>query len=117
MDRFAILRERDGQRAGTMSGGQQQILVIARALIARPKLLLLDEPSLGLAPLTRQGIFALVSEIGRDGMTVLLVEQNARRALEISHQAYVIELGRIAVKGASADILHNPDVVRAYLGG
>ena len=116
MDRFAILRERDGQRAGTMSGGQQQILVIARALIARPKLLLLDEPSLGLAPLTRQAILALISEIGRDGMTVLLVEQNARRALEISHHAYVIELGRVAVQGASADILHDPNVARAYLG-
>ena len=117
MDRFAILRERAGQLAGTLSGGQQQMLAIGRALLARPKLLLLDEPSLGLAPVISQQVFAIIREICREGVTVMLIEQNARRALEISSRAYVIELGRLTVQGTGKEVLANPDVIKAYLGG
>jgi branched-chain amino acid transport system ATP-binding protein len=117
MDRFAILRERAGQLAGTLSGGQQQMLAIGRALLARPKLLLLDEPSLGLAPVISQQVFAIIGEICREGVTAMLIEQNARRALEISSRAYVIELGRLTVQGSGMDVLANPEVIKAYLGG
>jgi branched-chain amino acid transport system ATP-binding protein len=117
MDRFEILRERATQLAGTLSGGQQQMLAIARALLARPRLLLLDEPSLGLAPVISRQVFAIIREICREGVTVMLIEQNARRALEISSRAYVIELGRITVQGTGRDVLGNPEVVKAYLGG
>jgi branched-chain amino acid transport system ATP-binding protein len=117
MDRFAILRERAGQLAGTLSGGQQQMLAIGRALLARPRLLLLDEPSLGLAPVISQQVFAIIREICREGVTVMLIEQNARRALEISSRAYVIELGRLIVQGSGMDVLANPEVIKAYLGG
>jgi branched-chain amino acid transport system ATP-binding protein len=117
MDRFAILRERAGQLAGTLSGGQQQMMVIARALMAKPKLLLLDEPSLGLAPVISAQVFEIISEIGREGVTVLLVEQNAKRALQIADRAYVIELGRIALEGPAVEVARDPQVVKAYLGG
>jgi branched-chain amino acid transport system ATP-binding protein len=117
MGRFPILRERAKQLAGTLSGGQQQMLVMARALLARPKLLLLDEPSLGLAPVISQQIFELVSEIRREGVTVLLIEQNAKRALAIADRAYVLELGRIALTGAAATVASDPRVIQAYLGG
>jgi branched-chain amino acid transport system ATP-binding protein len=117
MDRFAILRERAGYLAGTLSGGQQQMLAIGRALLARPKLLLLDEPSLGLAPVISQQVFAIIGEICREGVTVMLIEQNARRALQISSRAYVIELGRLTVQGTGRDVLANPEVIKAYLGG
>lgn len=117
MDRFPILRERAKQLAGTLSGGQQQMLVMARALLARPKLLLLDEPSLGLAPVISTQIFDLVREIRRDGVTVLLIEQNAKRALAVADRAYVLELGRVVLSGPAADVAEDPRVVQAYLGG
>ncbi len=117
MDRFPILRERAHQLAGALSGGQQQMLVIGRALMAKPKLLLLDEPSLGLAPVISAQVFAIVAEIRQQGVTVLLIEQNARRALAIADRAYVLEVGRIAITGAAADLARNPRIVEAYLGG
>jgi branched-chain amino acid transport system ATP-binding protein len=117
MDRVPILRERAKQLAGTLSGGQQQMLVMARALLARPKLLLLDEPSLGLAPVISTQIFDLVREIRRDGVTVLLIEQNAKRALAVADRAYVLELGRVVLSGPAADVAVDPRVVQAYLGG
>ena len=117
MDRFPILRERAHQFAGTLSGGQQQMLVIARALMASPKLLLLDEPSLGLAPVISAQVFAIIAEIRAQGVTVLLIEQNATRALKISDRAYVLELGRIAFAGPAAELARDPRIVEAYLGG
>jgi branched-chain amino acid transport system ATP-binding protein len=114
---FPILRERRKQPAGTLSGGEQQMLAIGRALMARPRLLLLDEPSLGLAPMVAQGIFDIITTINRDsGTAVLLVEQNAVAALDISHRAYVLEVGRIAVSGTSADLKEHEGVRRSYLG-
>ncbi|HSD40620.1 MAG TPA: ABC transporter ATP-binding protein [Burkholderiales bacterium] len=114
---FPRLKERRGQTGGTLSGGEQQMLAIARALMSRPKLLLLDEPSMGLAPLVVQRIFEVVREINAGGVTVLLVEQNARLALEIATRAYVMESGAITLSGRAADIAHDPKVVEAYLGG
>jgi branched-chain amino acid transport system ATP-binding protein len=114
---FPRLRERRGQTGGTLSGGEQQMLAIARALMSRPKLLLLDEPSMGLAPLVVQRIFEVVREINAGGVTVLLVEQNARVALSIAARAYVMESGAITLAGKAADIAHDPKVVAAYLGG
>jgi branched-chain amino acid transport system ATP-binding protein len=114
---FPRLKERRGQTGGTLSGGEQQMLAIARALMSRPKLLLLDEPSMGLAPLVVQRIFEVVREINAGGVTVLLVEQNARLALGIATRAYVMESGSIALSGRAADIAHDPKVVEAYLGG
>ncbi len=115
--RFPILRERRDQLGGTLSGGQQQMLAIARALMARPKLLLLDEPSMGLAPLVVADIFQVIQEINEQGTTVLLVEQNARQALKISNYAYVLETGKIVLHGQADDIAQNPRVKEAYLGG
>lgn len=117
MQRFPILRERATRLAGTLSGGQQQMLVIARALIAKPRLLLLDEPSLGLAPVIADEVFDLIGEIRASGVTVMLIEQNAARALEVSDRAYVMELGTIALSGASAEIGGDPRVIASYLGG
>ena len=114
--RFPRLAERRRQVAGTLSGGEQQMLALARALMARPRLLLLDEPSMGLAPIMVAKIFELVQEIAGQGVTILLVEQNARLALEISHRGYVMESGAIALAGASSELLHNPRVREAYLG-
>jgi branched-chain amino acid transport system ATP-binding protein len=116
MDRFPILRERKNQFAGTMSGGQQQMLAIARALMSRPKLLLLDEPSMGLAPLIVADIFRIVKEINQEGTTVLLVEQNVRQALKVAHKGYVLETGKIITSGSSTDLLNDPKVKEAYLG-
>jgi branched-chain amino acid transport system ATP-binding protein len=114
---FPILRERNKQLAGTLSGGEQQMLAIGRALMARPKLVLLDEPSLGLAPLVAQSIFRIIETINRDsGAAVLLVEQNAVAALDISHRAYVLEAGRVAVSGSSAELKEHAGVRRSYLG-
>ncbi len=113
---FPVLKERLGQYAGTLSGGQQQMLAIARGLMSRPKLLLLDEPSLGLAPVLVQHVFDIIQEISRQGTTILLVEQNALRALEISARAYVLEVGQIVLQGSGQELLHNPAVQAAYLG-
>ncbi|MBW8905471.1 MAG: ABC transporter ATP-binding protein [Betaproteobacteria bacterium] len=114
--RFPRLAERRRQIAGTLSGGEQQMLALARALMTRPRLLLLDEPSMGLAPMMVAKIFELVREIAGQGVTILLVEQNARLALELSHRGYVMESGAIALAGASQELLHNPRVREAYLG-
>jgi branched-chain amino acid transport system ATP-binding protein len=113
---FPVLEERLAQYAGTLSGGQQQMLAIARGLMSRPKLLLLDEPSLGLAPVLVHQVFDTIQEIARQGMTILLVEQNALKALEISARAYVLEVGRIILQGTGKELLHNPTVQAAYLG-
>ena len=113
---FPILRERLGSRAGTLSGGQQQMLAIGRALMAKPKLLLLDEPSLGLAPAIVQEMFRIVREINARGVAVLLVEQNVAMALDLARRAYVLEEGRIVAHGAPADLRNHPHIERAYLG-
>ena len=114
---FPRLEERSWQLAGTLSGGEQQMLAVGRALMSRPKLLLLDEPSLGLAPLVVQDIFKIIQEINRQGVTVLLVEQNATAALAIADRAYVLENGRITLSGAAREMLTNPEIKRMYLGG
>jgi branched-chain amino acid transport system ATP-binding protein len=112
---FPILEQRRHQRAGTLSGGEQQMLAIARALMSRPRLLLLDEPSLGLAPLVVKQIFAVIGEVNRAGTTVLLVEQNAYHALKLAHTGYVMQQGRIVLSGTGAELLANPEVRGAYL--
>ncbi|MYL82673.1 ATP-binding cassette domain-containing protein [Desulfovibrio aerotolerans] len=113
---FPVLRERRTQMGGTLSGGEQQMLAIGRALLARPKLLLLDEPSLGLAPLVVENIFEIIEQINKDGVTVLLVEQNAQMALQIAHRGYVLETGRVTLEGPASDLLNDPKVRSAYLG-
>jgi branched-chain amino acid transport system ATP-binding protein len=116
-DLFPRLSERRGQQAGTLSGGEQQMLAIGRALMSRPRLLLLDEPSMGLAPMLVQKIFEIIRRIAEEGMTLLLVEQNARLALEISQRGYVMESGNIILADSAAALLGNPKVRQAYLGG
>ena len=116
-NRFPRLKERRKQQAGTLSGGEQQMLAMGRALMSRPKLLLLDEPSMGLAPLLIKEIFSIIEDINREGTTVLLVEQNANMALSIAHRAYVMETGRITLQGAAKDLAASEDVRKAYLGG
>jgi branched-chain amino acid transport system ATP-binding protein len=113
---FPRLKERVKQLAGTMSGGEQQMLAISRALMAKPKILLLDEPSLGLAPLIVSQIFEIIKKLNSQGMTVLLVEQNARMALKVSHRAYVIETGKVMLEGRGLDLLNDDNVRRSYLG-
>ncbi len=113
---FPRLKEREKQMAGTLSGGEQQQLAICRALMSRPRLLLLDEPSLGLAPLIVAQIFEIVKKLNKEGMTVLLVEQNAQMALKISHRAYVLETGSITLSGRGEDLLSDEEVRRSYLG-
>ena len=114
---FPRLKERFAQRAGTMSGGEQQMLAIGRALMSKPKLLLLDEPSLGLAPIIIQQIFDIIEQLRKDGVTVFLVEQNANQALKLADRAYVLENGHIVMQGTGADLLVDPKVRDAYLGG
>ena len=115
--RFPILDERSYQLGGTLSGGQQQMLAIGRAMMARPKVLLLDEPSMGLAPLVVNEIFETIKEINKEGTTILLVEQNVRQALKIADYAYVLETGNIVLHGKAEDIASNPRVMEAYFGG
>jgi len=113
---FPRLEERRRQVGGTLSGGEQQMLAVGRALMSRPKLMLLDEPSMGLAPMLIQQIFAIISEINQQGTTILLVEQNAQQALSRAHRAYVLETGRIVKSGAGSELLNDPTVKDAYLG-
>jgi branched-chain amino acid transport system ATP-binding protein len=113
---FPRLKERRSQAAGTLSGGEQQMLAIGRALMSQPRLLLLDEPSMGLAPLMVEKIFEVVRQVSRDGVTILLVEQNARLALDVSNRGYVMESGLVTLSGDSASLLDNPQVRQAYLG-
>jgi branched-chain amino acid transport system ATP-binding protein len=114
---FPILFERRRQLAGTLSGGEQQMLTIGRALMASPRILLLDEPSLGLAPILVKAIFQTLREINQSGVTVILVEQNARAALKLAHRGYVMEVGRIVVEDSARALLENPEVQKAYLAG
>jgi branched-chain amino acid transport system ATP-binding protein len=114
---FPRLRDRASQRAGTMSGGEQQMLAIGRALMSKPRLLLLDEPTLGLAPLIIAQIFEIIQAIRAEGVTVFLVEQNANRALQIADRGYVLENGRVVLEDTGARLLANADVRKAYLGG
>ncbi|MHB8354255.1 MAG: ABC transporter ATP-binding protein [Burkholderiales bacterium] len=115
--RFPILRQRANQLAGNLSGGEQQMLAIGRALLAQPRLLMLDEPSMGLAPLIVKEIFAILREIHQQGMTVLLVEQNVRQALKLADRAYVMETGSVTLGGTAHDLINDPRIVAAYLGG
>ena len=114
---FPILEKRSKQIAGTLSGGEQQMLAIGRALMGRPKLLLLDEPSMGIAPLVVREIFNVIKQLNQSGVTILLVEQNARAALKVAHHSYVIERGEIVLEGLGAELLDNPKVKEHYLGG
>ena len=116
MEMFPILRERADQLAGTLSGGEQQMLAIGRALMARPRLLVLDEPSMGLAPKIVEMIFGVITTLLSQGVTILLVEQNARAALKISHRGYVLETGKMVLQGSADELLVDDDVKRAYLG-
>jgi len=116
-ERFPILKMRRKQHAGLMSGGEQQMLAVARALMARPKLLTLDEPSMGLAPLIVNQIFEIITEIRAQGVTLLLVEQNARKALQVADYAYVLERGQLAYAAPAAELRDNPKIIAAYLGG
>jgi len=115
-DLFPRLEERSWQMAGTLSGGEQQMLAVGRALMCRPKVLMMDEPSLGLAPLIIKDIFKIIEEINRQGMTILLIEQNANMALKIADIAYVLETGRITMTGSGRELLENPEIKAAYLG-
>lgn len=116
-EQFPILKERMNQDASTLSGGEQQMLAMGRALMAKPKLLLLDEPSMGLAPILVKEIFNIIEEINKSGTTVLLVEQNAKMALSIAHRAYVLETGKVVMSGTGEELTKSPDVQKAYLGG
>lgn len=113
---FPRLEERSWQMAGTLSGGEQQMLAVGRALMSRPKLMMMDEPSLGLAPLVIKDIFGIIERINKQGVTILLIEQNANMALKVAHLAYVLETGRITMTGSGKELLENPEIKAAYLG-
>ena len=113
---FPVLRDRSGQLAGTLSGGEQQMLAIGRALMSKPKLLLLDEPSMGIAPILVEKIFQTVADLNRSGLSILLVEQDATAALSISARGYVLETGRVVLSATSSELLNHPDIKKAYLG-
>ena len=115
-DLFPRLKERSWQAGGTLSGGEQQMLAVGRALMSKPKMIMMDEPSLGLAPIIVKGIFDIIREINRQGVTVLLIEQNANMALKVADYAYVLETGKITMSGSGIDLLNNEDVKKAYLG-
>ena len=115
-DLFPRLKERSWQAAGTLSGGEQQMLAVGRALMSRPKIMMMDEPSLGLAPLVVKGIFDIIKEINKQGVTILLIEQNANMALRVADTAYVLETGRLTMSGTGNELLHNEAVKKAYLG-
>jgi branched-chain amino acid transport system ATP-binding protein len=115
--RFPRLRERGSQFAGTLSGGEQQMLAIGRALMSAPRILLLDEPSLGLSPLMMQEVLSVIRQLRDQGITIVLVEQNVHNALSVANRAYVFETGRIAAEDSAAGLIKNPDLLRAYLGG
>ena len=114
--RFPRLEERQNQLAGTLSGGEQQMLAMGRALMSHPRILLMDEPSMGLAPIVVRGIFDIIVELQKEGMTILLVEQNANMALSVANRAYVLETGKISLEGPAAEIKANDQVKKAYLG-
>ncbi|MDK2980631.1 MAG: branched-chain amino acid transport system ATP-binding protein [Chloroflexota bacterium] len=116
-ERFPRLKERQNQLGGTLSGGEQQMLAIARGLMARPKLMLLDEPSMGLAPVLVEQIFEIIQEINKQGTSILLVEQNAKMALSIANRAYVLETGNVVLEGNAKEVMENSSVIQAYLGG
>jgi branched-chain amino acid transport system ATP-binding protein len=113
---FPVLRERKDQAGGTLSGGEQQMLAMARALLARPQMLIMDEPSMGLSPLYVEKIFEIIQDLNHRGMTILLVEQNANLALSIAHRGYVLQTGSIVLHDKAADLLKNPQMKKAYLG-
>ena len=115
--RFPRLKERSRQEAGTLSGGEQQMLAMARALMSKPKLIMMDEPSMGLSPILVEQIFSIIAELRQSGATILLVEQNANKALKITERAYVLETGRITLSGSGRELLESEDVKKAYLGG
>ena len=115
--RFPRLKERSRQEAGTLSGGEQQMLAMARALMSKPKLIMMDEPSMGLSPILVEQIFSIIAELRQSGATILLVEQNANKALKITDRAYVLETGRITLSGSGRELLESADVKKAYLGG
>jgi branched-chain amino acid transport system ATP-binding protein len=116
-DHFPILRERQGQQAGRLSGGEQQMLAIARALMAKPKLLLMDEPSMGLSPLLVEEVGNIIANINKSGISIMLVEQNARMALELANKAYILEVGNITLEGDAKELANHEQVKKAYLGG
>ncbi|HHV12694.1 MAG TPA: ABC transporter ATP-binding protein [Clostridiales bacterium] len=113
---FPRLKERESQNAGTLSGGEQQMVAVARALMGTPKLLMLDEPSMGLAPLVIKDIFSTIEKINKDGVTILLVEQNAKSALKIANRAYVMEIGKLVMEGSAEEFIHNDSIKKTYLG-
>ncbi len=116
-EHFPVLAQRRGQLAGRLSGGEQQMLAIGRALMARPKLLLMDEPSMGLSPLMVEEVGKIISDINKSGISIMLVEQNARMALELAHRAYIMEVGAVVLEGESQELANNDRVKRVYLGG